>query len=158
MLKIKQFVLKNKILRWLPAVLVMMVIFSLSAKTGGESKAQSAGLARLILSFFGLSESVRDVLIVILRKGAHFSLFALLGASVLYALFGYKIKRSRAFLICILICLVYAASDELHQSLVPGRGPLIRDVVIDFSGSLSGSGATMLIYKLKEKIKFSKEA
>lgn len=154
MLKIKQFVLKNKILRWIPAIIVMAVIFYMSGKTGGESKAQSEGLAKLILDFLGIDYLMIKPLIRVLRKGAHFLLFAALGASIFYALYGYKLKKRQIFLISVCFCLGYAASDELHQSFVPGRGPLIRDVFIDFSGSLFGSGIVMLIYILKEKGKF----
>lgn len=34
----------------------------------------------------------------------------------------------------ILLCLVYATSDELHQSLVPGRYATLRDVGYDMFG------------------------
>ncbi len=34
----------------------------------------------------------------------------------------------------ILICLLYAASDEFHQSLVPGRYATIRDIGYDMIG------------------------
>ena len=156
MLKIKQFILKTKILRWIPAFLVMAVIFYMSAKTGVESKEQSAGLARMILRLLGLGDETIGVLIRILRKGAHFSLFAALGMSVYFAHYGYRIKKVKTFLICVCFCLCYAVSDEFHQSLVPQRGPLVTDVIIDFSGSLFGSGAAMLIYILTEKFKFSR--
>ncbi len=154
MLKVKKFILKSKILRWIPAILVMALIFYMSSKTGGESKAQSAGIARIILDFFGIDESKIRPLIVILRKSAHFFLFAALGVSVFYALCGYKIKSAKIFLVCASLCLSYAISDEFHQSLVPGRGPLVTDVFIDFSGSLFGSGIAMLIYKLKKTDNF----
>ena len=34
----------------------------------------------------------------------------------------------------LLICLIYAASDELHQSLVPGRYATLRDIGYDMLG------------------------
>jgi len=33
------------------------------------------------------------------------------------------------------ICVIYAASDELHQSFVPGRSPDIADVAADAIGA-----------------------
>jgi VanZ family protein len=38
----------------------------------------------------------------------------------------------------ILICVLYAISDEIHQSFVPGRGPSIIDVFIDSTGAITG--------------------
>ncbi|MDP3998292.1 MAG: VanZ family protein, partial [bacterium] len=44
----------------------------------------------------------------------------------------------RFFLITFLFLLAYAISDEFHQSLVPGREPKIRDVIIDAAGGILG--------------------
>jgi len=37
-----------------------------------------------------------------------------------------------------LICVGYAISDEIHQIFVPGRGPQIKDVLIDSGGAAVG--------------------
>jgi VanZ family protein len=39
--------------------------------------------------------------------------------------------------IALLLAIVYAASDEIHQTLVPGRNGSILDVLIDGSGALT---------------------
>lgn len=109
---------------------------------------QSTGLTDKILKFLNLDRECFKALEAFLRKLAHFSLFALLGMSVFYALCGHEIKITTAFLLGICICLIYAISDELHQGLVPGRAPQITDVFIDFSGSLFGSVAGIVIYKI----------
>ncbi len=38
----------------------------------------------------------------------------------------------------LIFVLVYAISDEIHQSFVPGREPRIRDVIIDLTGGYLG--------------------
>ena len=38
-----------------------------------------------------------------------------------------------------LIGIVYALSDEFHQSFTPGRSPKIIDIVIDSEGNLFGN-------------------
>ena len=37
-----------------------------------------------------------------------------------------------------LLCALYAASDELHQAFIPGRSPQLADVLIDCGGALAG--------------------
>lgn len=47
-------------------------------------------------------------------------------------------KFKFSYLISSVICLAYAVSDEIHQYFVPGRSCELRDVFIDFSGSVLG--------------------
>ncbi|MFH1577484.1 MAG: VanZ family protein [Candidatus Omnitrophota bacterium] len=47
--------------------------------------------------------------------------------------------RLRQLLLVILICLLYALSDEAHQMFVPGRTSSMFDVIIDSSGILLGA-------------------
>ena len=70
-------------------------------------------------------------------KVAHFGAFAVLGL-----LLGYAARREGwAMRWPVLIGLVYAASDEIHQSFVPGRSPDAADWVADALGVLAGSFA-----------------
>jgi len=47
-----------------------------------------------------------------------------------------------------LMAVAYAATDEFHQSLVPGRGPSLWDVFLfDNLGALAGLGIQRLIAK-----------
>ena len=51
--------------------------------------------------------------------------------------------------LAIIICILYATSDELHQLFVMGRSCELRDVFIDSLGSVSG----IIMYNLIEKNK-----
>lgn len=51
----------------------------------------------------------------------------------------------RKVAVSILICVIYAATDEIHQILVPGRGPMIADTLLD---SLSSTVGVLLIRAL----------
>ena len=66
----------------------------------------------------------------ILRKLGHIGIYALLAIFV-----GLNTKR---WWLVFVICLVYAISDELHQTVVPGRIGSIQDVFIDTVGILIG--------------------
>ena len=47
----------------------------------------------------------------------------------------------------ILICVLYAISDGVHQLFVPGRGGQVKDVLIDSAGTISG----ILVYRMIDK-------
>ena len=49
--------------------------------------------------------------------------------------------------LAILICVLYAASDEIHQIFVPGRSCRVMDILLDSFGSISG----IIIYDLNKK-------
>ena len=48
------------------------------------------------------------------------------------------VRAYRSVMVTLLICIIYAASDELHQAFVPGRGAHVSDVIIDSAGSALG--------------------
>lgn len=55
-----------------------------------------------------------------------------------------KNTNNKTILIILLISLAYAMSDEFHQLFVIGRFADVKDVLIDFSGSLCSA----LIFKV----------
>ena len=75
----------------------------------------------------------------LLRKLAHFTEFALLGA-VLLRLFRGREERLPVAWLLGLVCGVFAAClDELLQHFSPGRSPQFGDVCIDAAGVLTGT-------------------
>ena len=89
----------------------------------------------------------------LLRKIAHFTEFAALGACLGWW-FGILEKRK-------IMALVYsfgaACLDETIQVFVPDRGPGLKDVAIDTCGAAVGLGLLILGQKLARKIQTSKE-
>lgn len=78
----------------------------------------------------------------LMRKSAHFIAYLILGFLVSHALQSEtavspaSVWKRRG--ISLLLCVAYAFSDEFHQVFVPGRGPLLKDVLIDGSGAALG--------------------
>jgi VanZ family protein len=71
---------------------------------------------------------------LIFQKGAHFTVYA-----VLAVLFRRALPPSRSiWALSWVLTVLYAASDEWHQSFVPGRHPQLTDVLIDACGALTG--------------------
>ena len=59
-----------------------------------------------------------------------------------------NIKRKYQIYISTIIGILYAISDEIHQSFTPGRGPKITDVFIDSLGVFFGMAVILLIIEL----------
>ena len=89
----------------------------------------------------------------LLRKLAHFSEFAALGA-VLCWRFGMK-KRKKV--LALLSGFGAACVDETIQRFVPDRGPSLRDVAIDTCGVAAGVILLILTHKLISNYQISKE-
>lgn len=89
----------------------------------------------------------------LLRKIAHFTEFAALGASLTWR-FGMLEKRKSNALV---LGTLAACADETIQLFVPDRGPAIRDVMIDACGVAAGMGLILLAHKFTTQFKQSKE-
>jgi VanZ family protein len=74
-----------------------------------------------------------------LRKAAHMTEYAILAHLLIRALKGSTPWPARKILMASLIaCVLYAGSDEYHQTFVVGRGASVVDVMIDTFGVLVG--------------------
>jgi VanZ family protein len=68
----------------------------------------------------------------VIRKFAHLSAFGILAFLVWKAMFPHRFAWIGAWSFAVL----YAATDEWHQSFQPGRTALVSDVLIDACGAL----------------------
>lgn len=110
---------------WLPPVALMVLIFALSSMPAGEED--------------------HGPLYALLRKLAHFGEYALLLALWWRAL-ATRVSEGRALTTALGITVLYAGSDELHQTFVDGRSGRLLDVAIDTAGALA---ATALISRVR---------
>lgn len=121
-------------------LLWMFLIFLMSSFDATESTNQSNFIVNIITDIFKI-ENI-EVLSFIIRKLAHFTEYLILGFLTINML--NKNDISKKYLLSILICVIYATSDEIHQIFVPGRACQIRDILIDSIGSITG----VYLYKL----------
>lgn len=121
-------------------VLWMGLIFSLSTAT--FSSAQTEPLITSLYShvmpwFAALSIETADLLI---RKLAHLSEYFIFGFLVSHVLQKRSALMSvRQISLAIPLGIIYAISDELHQSFVPSRTPSAMDVLLDTIGFICGT-------------------
>ncbi len=85
---------------------------------------------------------------MILRKLAHMAEYAIL---FLLSWRGLgesdHLSRKRKLFVALVLTVFYAATDEYHQTFVPGRSGAVRDVAIDVLGAVGG---LILAVKLKD--------
>jgi len=154
-----------RIVLWAAVIAWMGLIFSFSVETASESSETSGGFISFFMEkwlpgFTDLSPAVQTAKIesvtYFVRKSAHFCIFAVLGFLTCAALRSCDVRTGRSFLFASLIGAVYAVSDEIHQTFVPGRAGMIRDVLLDTAGVLTGTAALTLILYLSIKMKNSR--
>lgn len=69
----------------------------------------------------------------------------------------YNIKEKNRLIISLTTGIIYATSDEIHQSFVPGRSPMITDIVIDTMGVILGILLIILGKKIIKKYRENKQ-
>ncbi len=120
------------VLRWIPALFMMLLIFLVSAQPSSH------------LPNFDWADKF-------VKKSGHIVGYAIL-ALLYWRAFDFKdSKRWGAWLLAFL----YAITDEFHQSFVPGRHPAIWDVLIfDNFGALISLWLVTLYRKQKRPDSF----
>lgn len=126
----------------------MVLIFVMSEFSGDISASQSGSVieffVRLFMPDFETLSAAERLEIVsryqyVVRKGAHFSVYALLGAFSFGFVSSYQnLKRRQSVIIALVFSVLYAASDEWHQTFIPGRAGVFTDVLYDGAGAVTG--------------------
>lgn len=143
---------KKILLPSLLLAIVCVIIFWFSAQNGVSSSSQSSGPAqKIIYAFFPDFDSygyearsvITDLFVILVRKGAHFAVYALVGA-LSFAAFS-KIKKTGIRYLCAVgFTFLYACTDEIHQAFVPGRAGRFSDVILDTCGGVVGAFIVMI--------------
>lgn len=145
----------KKVINIILIILWMGLIFVLSNDTAEESSKKSDGLiVRCVQDIIkrDLStkekEKVLKYLVKPVRKSAHFFLYFVLGILIINLFKSFELFNYKTILLAILLCFLYACSDEIHQLFVKGRSCEVRDILIDTIGSLSGISVYYLFSKI----------
>ena len=123
------------------SIATMILIFWFSHQNSEESLKQSNFILQYLKDFleiFGL-----DV-----RKLAHFTIYLVLGNSYFLS---FKVLDKKSALVSIILTTLYACTDEFHQGFIPGRGPALKDVLIDTLGGSLGITIIFLFSNLNKK-------
>jgi len=148
-----RFVLKP--MSFLPAIMMMCLIFVLSSQEGTTSSQLSYKVGVKIFTFAnekldkGWSDEHIEELTTryqyYVRKTAHFTEYFFLGVSVAFPLYVYGVRGMGLVFLAGAFCIGFAGLDEYHQSFVRGRGPSPKDVLIDSCGAIPGIIITRIV-------------
>lgn len=140
---------------WLALLLVLLVllfIFGNSLRNGEESNADSGFVLRLVRFVIDpMGRLSEESLHYFVRKAAHFTEFAMLGAALWFLTDSLRRRYGTNGL-----CAAYFASlsaavtDEFIQSFT-GRTSSVRDVLLDFSGAVFALLLSALLWRLLRK-------
>lgn len=116
---------------WGLAILMMVAIFAFSSIPSEE------------MPSFGLVD-------FLVKKGGHALGYGLLALAYLHGLKGEneKVIPSQLYIAWFLATL-YSATDEFHQSFVPGRHPAVSDVMVDSLGAAAALWLAGRYYRQK---------
>lgn len=144
--------MKDKNFTWINIIFIILsvfwmgTIFYFSNKTADESNNTSDAVETAIgkATVVDFEEKSDEDLVdfldryrVMARKTAHVLEFALL-LILFFMAMPFSISIKIRYIVAVLWTILYAISDEIHQSFIPGRTGLISDVFIDTGGALIG--------------------
>lgn len=158
--KTKKSPILKRVISLIFLLLWMGLIFFFSHQTATESSNVSHGLIELVVKFVMPNISQQALLGIraawnfLVRKFAHFSLYAVLGFFSFQAVITYeKIPLLLRAFLSFLIGAAYSVTDEYHQTFIEGRSGELRDVIIDSSGVLLAVLFCLAVYSLHRYIK-----
>lgn len=129
----------KKIIKIVLVILWMILIFMLSNQSGNESQSLSDNI---ICSF--MNNCNPELYSFIVRKAAHFMLYFILG---ILTFINFKSNKEN-MIYALIICVIYAFTDEIHQMFVNSRSGELRDIIIDSLGALS---SILIMYKIRKR-------
>lgn len=130
-------------------------IFNNSLQIGEVSSKHSGAVLKLfqdILRFLGIPLTITEHFI---RKSAHFCEYTGLGLLLGVTLRMYTKRILNHIFIPLFIGLAVPVTDEYIQLFVEGRGSMVQDVVLDFTGVLTGLTAAVLFVLVIDRRKHS---
>ena len=152
------------IISWWLVILWMGIIFNFSNMDTNESNTKSKDTIEKVVDTtidtsnkIGITkddvsdDKIEDIALILnkpLIKCMHATEYLVLSLLLIMALNVNKKKISHEYLIVIIICFIYACTDEYHQLFINGRTGQFTDVLIDTFGSIVG----IIIYNIISKL------
>lgn len=132
--------MKKTIIRIISMILLLVtffIIFNFSAQSGEESGGLSRKVTTVFINHFpytkNLNIETKQKLIEhaepIVRKLAHFSIYTVVGMCIMAFMCTFPLKLRTRLGASLLVGVIYAISDEFHQSFVPRSRSIFKGCV-----------------------------
>ena len=147
----------KKILYLALVLIWMLTVFMFSNQNGEKSQGTSRKISTIVAQVFThnqeINEDEKEAIVEkvdhVIRKMAHYSIYAIGGILLYNYIRTLNSITKKAILISILVGIIYAITDELHQYFMNGRSAQITDVIIDSLGIFTG---VILMYKIQKNL------
>ena len=147
-------------------IIWMVIIFLFSNQQGNASSVTSNKVTKEIIEVLPstkhLEENQKNEIVKkvnpIMRKIAHYTIYLVGGILIMFFISTIVQSEKRGVLFSVLIVLVYAITDEIHQMFMDGRTAKITDVFIDTLGVITGCLLVLLIKKLYHRYNNMKQS
>lgn len=145
-IKFKKNLIFKRILFLILLAIAFYIIFNFSAQNGELSGSLSLKVTELIVKVISKVKNMDiatrlhwiEKLHPIIRKLAHFSVYTVVGFSIMGFMCTFDMRNIFKVVASFCIGATYAVSDEIHQYFTPGRSARVLDVCIDSLGVLAG--------------------
>ncbi len=130
--------LNRRLWRYVPVVLWMGFIFYASTSEFSASNTSRIIRPLLVWLFPNISEERIALAHFFTRKAAHFTEYAILGflTARAFSSSAHRLLARGWFQFAMLLIVIYALTDEYHQTFVPSRTGSIYDCAVDTAGGL----------------------
>lgn len=132
----KKNLTKRNVINIMLVLTWMSIIFIFSSQDGSESTDKSK-IVIYIFNYIGLdlNSILGDTADFVVRKGAHMTEYFIL-IMLIQRTLNLKYTLNKSLLFALGLTVLYACSDEYHQTFVQGRCGQVKDVLIDTCGAL----------------------
>lgn len=136
--------------------ITFITIFIFSNQNGEKSGSVSRDFTKKVIEILHIDKNLNEIekenLIensqFIVRKLAHFTIYTIAGINLYGFINTYKIKNKSKIIGVLLVGIIYAISDEIHQMFSGERTPAVMDVFIDSCGVLFGINMFLITNKI----------
>jgi len=138
---------------WIFGVLSLVwlaMVFGLAGMDGVSSGHLSLRIAELVMRFIGRFGAKLETVHHIVRKVAHFGVFAVEGFLVAGTFLTFMRTRC-ALCVTLPLCAVFAVLNEYTQTFAEGRACSPVDMLIDFAGSALGAAVCAWLFHIVDR-------
>ena len=148
--------IRNNIWRIVSVALCMLCvgfIFGNSLDNAARSSDKSGAVVAVLQGIVDVFTDDATVNEGFVRTAAHFAEFLLLGFLLLLSVKTFTQKYMRNIFVALFTALSVAVTDEILQMFSAGRVSDVADVIVDFSGAVTGMLIFILIDFVRRRVK-----